>query len=267
MKKILISLFIAFLAVPVLLAHEFWIQPQQYIVAPGTKLPFSLFVGENFQGELWANREARTERLEHYSIGNPYNLTAFMPKVDSLPLHVTISNPGTHMIYLHSHPSYIELDAEKFNAYLKEDGILNILKWREDNQQMNKPAREKYERFAKTIIQCGSVLNNVYEQQTGGKLEMILGANPYNLSSKAMIPVNLKFDGNPLPGKQVTVWLKDKKGKFLGKKNYTTDVNGTCSFKPDKKGIYLVSTVHMVPSADTTYDYHSYWGSVSFEFK
>jgi uncharacterized GH25 family protein len=96
---------------------------------------------------------------------------------------------------------------------------------------------------------------------------MILGANPYNLSSKAMIPVNLKFDGNPLPGKQVTVWLKDKKGKFLGKKNYTTDVNGTCSFKPDKKGIYLVSTVHMVPSADTTYDYHSYWGSVSFEFK
>ena len=266
MKKIIISLLSFCFAIPILLAHEFWIQPQQFIVQPGTRLPISLFVGENFQGERWANRYERTERIEHYSIGSPANLTAFLPKVDSLPFYVSVNNPGTHMIYVHSHPSYIELDAEKFNAYLKEDGIDNILKWREENQQMDKPAREKYERFAKTIIQCSKTLINVYEQPTGGKLEMMLGANPYNLPNNGLIPVRINFEGKPLPGKQVTVWQKDLKGKFLGKKNYTTDVNGTCSFKPDKRGLYMVSTVHMVPSSDTSYDYHSYWGSVSFQF-
>lgn len=266
--KIIVSV-AGLLCMASLLAHECWIQPHTFFVSPGTALPFSIMVGENFSGEHWANRKTRTRRLLLFSASRTESLLEKMPTQDTIPLTATLIQPGTYLIYLHSHASYIELDAEKFNAYLKEDGISNILQRRENNKETNKPAREKYERFAKTFVQCGNVVSDITRKKTGDKLEMLLGSNPYQQKNNLLdsLEILVQFDGKPLSNKQVTVWQKDETGKFLGKTNYATDVKGQFFFQPDKKAIYLISTVHMIPAKDTSYDYHSYWGSVSFELK
>ncbi len=268
MKKVIFtSIFL--LAITAVIGHEFWIQPEKYFVAVGARLPFNLFVGENFKGEKWSKRTERTEELLHVYDNDddftPRDITQMTLINDTDDVAVQIKKEGTQLLYLHSYPSFIALDAEKFNAYLKEDGIDNILKFRTEKNELNKPAREKYERFAKTFIQCGKVYTDVHTVQLGGKLELFLNDNPYTLKAGAPLEAMVHFNQQPLADKMVVFWQKDAKGNFMGKQTYYTDGAGKITLKQTTPGIWMMSTVHMEPVNDPEYEYHSYWGSVTFE--
>lgn len=250
------------------LAHEFWIQPDKFMVSPGTKLGANLYVGENYLGEPWENRTNRTDFFRHYFMSGQTIVSNEVGLLkDSGIINIDIKEPGTHLLYLHSKPSFIELDGEKFNAYLKEDGMDNILKLRTEKNELHKPSREKYERFAKTIIQCGNKYNDVNVFVKNEKMEIQLAKNPYQLKKGQAMEIKVTFDGRPLANKMMVSWHKNKKGKFLGKKNYYSNAEGKIMFKPKGPGIWMISTVYMEEVNATDYDYHSYWGSVTFKIK
>jgi uncharacterized GH25 family protein len=266
MKKITFT-GLAFLILSGLLAHEFWLQPARYFLQPGDRTTVTLFVGENFTGEAWAKRASRTATLLHFAPSDTINLTDIAKKDDSTAITINTAEAGTHLLYLHSNPSFIALDAQKFNAYLKEDGLDNILALRKQNNQLHLPAREHYERFAKSIVQVGNTYTSQYQTATGGLLDMQLSKNPYQVKIGSSFSVTSKFDGVPLKNKKVVAWHKSHSGKYLGKTVYNTNDKGEINFTPTGRGIWMISTVHMVPAQDSSYDYHSYWGSVTFAIK
>lgn len=67
-------------------------------------------------------------------------------------LHFTTGDAGTWVAGISTKPRNIEMDAEAFNKYLKHDGIIDMLEYRENNNLLEQNAIEKYSKHVKAIF-------------------------------------------------------------------------------------------------------------------
>ncbi len=263
MKKVL-SLFLIFVASS-LLAHEFWLMPSKFKLKIGELFDLQLFVGEDFMGDIWANRTKRLLTLSHYSNTNKKDLTPLALKSDSLPIPLKFDTEGTHLLTMESKNSFIALEADKFNDYLKEDGIENIYELRKKQGQLKQPSKELYRRCAKTLIQVGNKYSDTFKKNTQMPLEIIPLNNPYQMKAGEIMTVKVLFNNQPLKNKMVVAWHKTATQKTTHRK-LKTDANGSLQIKLDKAGYWMISTVHMVEvKNDPKANYQSYWGNLTFE--
>jgi uncharacterized GH25 family protein len=251
-------------------AHEFWLMPPQFFVAPHTTLNLRLLVGENFTGERWGNKSNRVTRLAHYT---PLALQDLLPTAtaaDTLHPNVTFTQRGTHMVVLNTNNAFITLEAEKFNAYLKEDGLDYILLQRQQRGALNKPGREAYSRSAKTLVQVGNAVSTdtarAWSRPTGTVLDLVPEQNPYTLRTGNSLTVRVLADGQPKPGQLVQVWQRTP-GQAVKIIKLYSNQNGRVLFRLTNPGQYMVSAVRMVPASLPEADWQSNWSTLTFGFK
>ncbi|WP_375434176.1 DUF4198 domain-containing protein [uncultured Hymenobacter sp.] len=251
-------------------AHEFWLMPPQFFVVPGTTLNLHLFVGENFTGERWAGKSNRVTRLAHYTPPGLEDLLAAATTADTLQPNVTFAQPGTHMVVLATNNSFITLEAEKFNAYLKEDGLDYILLQRQQRGTLNKPGREAYSRCAKTLVQVGNPTTSdtarAWSRPTGLALELVPEQNPYALRIGSSLTIRVLADGQPKGGQLVQVWQRSAGQPVKITKLYSNQ-NGRVLFRLTNPGQYMVSAVQMVPASLPEAEWQSNWSTLTFGFK
>ena len=269
MKKKIIAFTIMLAALtisPILLAHEFWLMPSRFKVKVNENFNLTFYVGEDFMGEIWKNRIGRTLKLTHYSGKTMKDLTPRAIQNDSSDLVLSFGKTGTHLLTMESKNSFIALDAEKFNAYLKDDGINNIYELRKTKGELNKPSKERYRRCVKTLIQVGDKTDKTFVKNTGMPLEIIPLQNPYTLKMGDKMTVKVLFEGKPLRNSMVVTWNKTATVKTR-KQDFRTDAEGKMTFPLDQMGQWMVSTVHMIEvENDAEANYQSYWGNLTFEF-
>lgn len=264
MKRTVLILF-AIGLVSVGLSHEFWIAPSQYRCQPSQQILLSFLVGEDFHGEVWEARVKRTQSVQVFGAKTQLSLTEIALKSDSIPIPVVLENPGTYLVAMRSNNSFIELEAEKFNDYLKEDGIENIAQLRADKKELDKPAREFYQRCAKTLLQVGGTMDGSYKKNLGQPLEIIPLKNPYALKANEGLPVQILFKGKPLPNAVVRTWHKTPNTE-TAKGSIRTNAKGIITTPALAAGEWMISLVRMVPHPDPKEaDYQSYWASLTFE--
>jgi uncharacterized GH25 family protein len=252
------------------LAHEFWLLPPQFFVTPGTTLNLHLFVGENFTGERWGNKSNRVTRLAQYAPPGLNDLLATATTADTLHPNVTFAQPGTHMVVLSTNNAFITLEAEKFNAYLKEDGLDYILLRRQQRGALNKPGREAYSRCAKTLVQVGSYTSTdtarAWSRPTGMALDLVPEQNPYALRTGNSLTIRVLADGQPKAGQLVQVWQRSP-GQTVKITKLYSNQNGRVLFRLTNPGQYMVSAVRMVPASLPEADWQSNWSTLTFGFK
>ncbi len=134
-------------------AHDFWIEPSTFRPQPGSVIKVALRVGEDFKGEP-VRRES--EKIERFLLASSAGTAPIkgMEGADPAGL-VRVDSPGLHTIVYRSTRSSIELPAEKFEAYLKEEGLERIVALRAARGESAKAGREVYSRCAKAIVLCG----------------------------------------------------------------------------------------------------------------
>ncbi|MBC8082156.1 MAG: DUF4198 domain-containing protein [Hymenobacter sp.] len=269
MRKIYPSLLLL-AASSVAVAHEFWLLPPQFFVAPGTTFNLRVFVGENFAGERWAGKSRRVTGLAHYAPAGPEDLLAPATAADTLHPNVTFAQPGTHMVVLSTNNAFLTLEAAKFNAYLKEDGLDYILLQRQQGNSLSKPGREAYRRCAKTLVQVGSPATTdtarAWSRPTGLALDLVPEQNPYALRVGGSLTIRVLADGLPRPGQLVQVWQRTA-GKPVQIIKLYSNQNGRVLFRLTSPGQYMVSTVRMVPATLPEADWQSTWSTLTFGFK
>ena len=155
MKKIISTCLVFALTAIVSLAHEFWLLPSAWFVQPGQSLKMSLRVGEGFAGEPW---EAKVSRVtQFFSVLNKTktNRLENLQKSGLDSLWLSFEKPGTQLVCLATNNKFLEMEADKFDAYLQEDGLEHIRQLRQQAGQTSKPSREFYRRESATLIQVG----------------------------------------------------------------------------------------------------------------
>jgi uncharacterized GH25 family protein len=268
MKKI--SLFVCIvLIVTAISAHEFWLQPKKFWFTINDTATISFKVGENFNGENWKGNRSKIQQLVHYSPSSIKNIHNLLSANNGDSLRLPLQEEGTHMLIFNSTNSFIELEANKFNAYLKDDGLYNTIAYRKEHNETNNKSREYYQRSVKTLLNVGlkSITNQVTKPTTL-PLDIIPSKNPYTtIQFPEKISFTVLFKGKPLPNQLIKVWNTQQNKTYI--KEITTDAKGTFSYKIEKagSGIWMISTVYMEHiTSDQNADWQSYWGSLTFGY-
>jgi uncharacterized GH25 family protein len=246
-------------------AHEFWLQPQKFVLQQGEPLVVSFKVGENFMGEPWDLQKHKIERLDLHHKNTVKDLKESVKEGDKDNLQTPLAEAGTHLLAMQSNAAFIELEAEKFNAYLEEDGLDDAYAYREKNKLLDKPAKELYTRYSKLLVQVGETTDNTFRKEIGFPVEIVPEQNPYALKLGAAIRYKILFNGKPLFGVKVRVWNRYNNRTTV--QNIYTQQDGTIDTHISNPGAWMVSFVKMVPSKDAKADWQSYWASLVFGVK
>jgi hypothetical protein len=267
------------------LAHEFWLAPASYRVAVGTAVPLHLLVGQNFAGQVWARPTRRVRRFVRIGPGGAADSTDLRPALlaDSLAPAVRCPAPGTHLLALTSQLAFIELPAEPFTAYLREEGLGYALRQRQEaGEASTKPGREAYRRCAKALVLASqgpaarlppALGDTAFGRVLGLPLELVPEQNPYRLRAGAGLTVRVLSLGLPVPGALVQVWQASppttKPSVPTPVTHFTTHANaqGRVLLRLPGAGPYLLATVRIEntpPTLAARADWLSTWASLTF---
>lgn len=263
-KKVFIFTVILICVGPIL-AHEFWLQPQQYLFSAGDEVNIRFKAGEGFSGENWKGNQRRVNELKLYYADVADNLKDALTDEEGDSVQFSLFEEGTAMLTFNSINSYLELDAVKFNEYLQEDGLTAAVDYRKEHHETDSMSRELYQRSVKTIVQVGSKKTDVCKRQTSLPLDLIPLTNPYTIRNHQLLKVKVIFQGQVLANAKLKAW--HKLPGTVTDSSFTSDANGEISFPVETTGDWMVSCVHMIHlDADPKAQWQSYWGSVTWGY-
>ena len=250
------------LAAP-LLAHDMWIEPMTFSPAAGETVAVKLRVGQDLLGDPLPRSAAL---FKQFFVEDATGRKDLVGREGSNPAgFLRVSTPGLLVVGYRSNPSAVELEAEKFNSYLKDEGLDAIVALRASRNQSGAKARELFSRCAKSLLFSGSPVETQKDRSLGFTLELVAERNPYALRAGEDFPVRLTYENKPLAGALVIVMNRLNP---LEKQTARTGKDGRVRFRLKPGGMWLVKAVHMTPApVGTNAEWVSYWASLTFEMK
>lgn len=260
----LASLLAALLLAAPARAHDYWLAASPTSPARGAEVAISLWVGEDFVAA--SQKPMDRARTTAFRVVHAAGQDDLLPEaVDgSMPLlRYQPAATGGHLLALERGPTRITMRARKFNHYLEHEGLLAALAARRALVEHHWSARERYTRYLKVFVQVGDGVDSVSTKVLGQRIELVPDRDLAQLRPGDRLGVVLYFEGRPLPGAQVEVFVRGTAGA-RGQKA-TSDAAGRVEFSVERAGTWLVRAVHMqrcVGCRDA--DWESFWAAYGF---
>jgi uncharacterized GH25 family protein len=246
-----------------LAAHDLWIDPTAFFVEPGKIVGLRLRVGENLIGDPVPRSAALINEFVFHEAAARKPVVGADGR-DPAGL-MRVSTPGLVVVGYHSNPSVVDLTAEKFNQYLREEGLDEVAALRTRRGQSANATREMFSRCAKSLVLAGPAQSGDGDVALGFPLELVAEKNPYAAETGKDVPFRLTYQGKPLAG---TLVAAVNRGHADEKLTARTDRAGRVRFTLPRSGVWLVKAVHMIPTpAGADAEWASYWASLTFELK
>jgi uncharacterized GH25 family protein len=248
-------------------AHDFWIQPQRFQVAPNVDLPVTFQIGHGEARERYGNN-ARIVLLGDFFNGQRKDRRAQLRASGPAEFITRFAEAGLHILGLQTSYAYSELPANRFNDYAREEGLAAVLAARKRAGALGTPGRERYSRRAKALIQVGSAkpLNQTMATTPIGlKLEIVPDRNPYALDSSRSLPLHVLYKGKRLPS--ATVKLTSLEADDRPAATAVTDEHGRATFRVPAKGNWLLNVVWAEPvQGASNVDFDTTFSSLTFGY-
>src|SRR4051794_24814903 len=135
-------------------AHDFWLEPSTFSPHVGQIVGVRLRVGQDLLGDPVPRDPALVNQFVFEDATGRKSLVG-RDGADPAGL-LRIAQPGLIVIGYLSNASAVELPAEKFNQYLKEEGLDAIAGLRARRSQTGAPAHELFVRCAKSLLLSGA---------------------------------------------------------------------------------------------------------------
>jgi hypothetical protein len=101
-----------------------------------------------------------------------------------------IPGKSSYVVIARTTPHAFQLSAKDFSAYLKEEGLEETLRWREEHGEAQLPGRERYAKYAKSLLTSGGD-NEFHTRPTNLAMEIVPETSPYDLKPGATLPVKV----------------------------------------------------------------------------
>ncbi|MEM7048675.1 MAG: DUF4198 domain-containing protein [Acidobacteriota bacterium] len=265
-KELLASALLLFLGPP-LTAHDFWIQPQRFEIAPGNPIGLDLRVGDEAPGRSLAFDPQHAER---FALVGPDGEQPVLGLAGRRPAgNGRIESPGLHAAVYRSRETPLELAADRFEAYLAEEGLDSVVAERQRRGETESAGRELFSRCAKALIRSARPGEAITPEAVeaalaplGLELELVAERDPTRASTSEL-PLRALLRGEPLVGVRIEATALSGDGRVTAQR---TDSEGRVHLPIDGRGQWLVTAVHMEPApADSGHDWRSLWASLTFE--
>ena len=242
-------------------AHDLWIEASAFRPDPGRVVGLHLRVGQDFLGDPIPRDPSL---IEQFVAITPDRTAPIVGQDGADPAGLLRQvTPALIVVAYRSRSTAITLPPEKFNQYLRDEGLDDVARMRAERKQEQAPARELFARCAKALIQTGAPSSSETDRAVGMTLELIAARNPYVLRAGDSLSVQLLHEKKPLKGALVIALNRQHPGTRVA---IRTDASGRVIVPLSESGDWLIKAVHMVEAAEGTgAEWQSYWASLTFE--
>jgi len=252
-----------------LMAHDMFLRLEAFFVAPNSPVTVSLFNGTFILSE----NSIAPDRLADIAVVSPtgrvkLDVTQWRATGDTSRFPVRTGAAGTYVLGVSTKPRVLEMVGSAFNAYLQSDGIPDELAARRAQRRLNDPAKERYEKHVKALVQVGATTSSAFGTVLGYPAELVPMENPYAMRVGATLPVRVLVDGKPVANQFIQYGGLTDKGGRVAQRNVRSDAAGVVRIPLDRTGSYYVKFISMQRIAnDTAANHASKWGSLTFGMK
>ena len=246
-----------------LFAHDMWIEPTTFSPEPGQIVGVRLRVGQDLLGDPLPLDPAL---VNQFVLEDAAGRKPVVRRDGADPAgFLRVAMPGLVVIGYRSNPSAIEMAADKFNQYVKEEGLDGVAALRAGRHETGARIHELFSRCAKSLVLSGSPSDAQGDRRLGFPLELVAERNPYAMRAGEGLPVRLTYENRPLAGALVVAMNRLNPSEKLSAR---TDSDGRVRFTLRPGGMWLIKAVHMVPApAGTSAEWASFWASLTFELR
>jgi hypothetical protein len=262
--RLLAAVALTLVSVPAL-AHDMWIEPSTFLPVPGDIVPIRLRVGQKLLGDPMPRdpqlvKDFVVEESVGAGVGKNRARKPVVGRDGGDPAGFVRPTSGLAVVGYQSHPSVVDMTADKFNQYLAEEGLEAIVAERRRRHLSGSGARDLFTRCAKALLYTGAA-RGAQDRPLGFELELVAEKNPYETNGD--VPIRLTYRNRPLAGALVVAINRLRPDDRLTAR---TDAAGRVHFHFTPGGLWLVKAVHMVAAADRARaDWASYWASLTFQ--
>ncbi|MES0042230.1 DUF4198 domain-containing protein [Mesorhizobium sp. M0091] len=244
-------------------AHDFWIEPSIFHPLPGMTISVALRVGQDFIGDPVPYMSNAINVFFVRQDGEDETLSGSDGLAPASSLRA--SGTATAIVAYSSTGSVVELPPERFEAYLKQYGLDEIISERASRGEATKPARECFYRYAKALL-TGTEPSPSVTQPLPFKYEIVPDADP--TAGFGVFRAHIIYQGEPLANALVEALYKKDPSVRL---SVRSDAQGAFALTLPLAGVWLVKSVHMVRAGFFSAgffpncDWQSSWASLTFE--
>jgi len=251
------------LGVSPLFAHDMWIEPTTFSPASGQIVAVRLRVGQDLLGDPLPRDPTL---INQFIFEDAAGRKPVIGRDGADPAgFLRVAMPGLLIVGYLSNPSAVELAADKFNQYLKDEGLDAIAALRARRNETSAKAHELFSRCAKSLVLSGSPSEAQGDRPLGFTLELVAERNPYAIRTGEELPVRLTYENRPLAGALVVAMNRLNPPEKLAAR---TGHDGRVRLRLPSGGMWLVKAVHMLPApAGSNAEWRSYWASLTFELR
>ena len=259
--RILAALLIA--AGPVA-AHDLWLIPPEKVdhqgpvkilAASGMAFPESEHAPDaaKFGARRVYNPAGKKSDAMVGAAEEKYGVLSFAPTGD-----------GVYIVAVETTPKFIELDAEKFNAYLVSDGLSNIYALRAKEKSLDQPGKERYSKSPKALVGVGDGDGEAGDpcRAVGLPLEIVPVQSPFDRKVGDTLKVNVLFRGKPLAEANLG-WAHPGDGESPAG-TVRTNTKGEALIPIAKAGLIAIRLTHMTRPKDKDFEWESFWTTLTF---
>jgi len=248
-------------------AHDFWLQPLHFNLAPGASTSLTVLVGHGPFRSRWSGAVDRVVLMRSYGPdGVVDQKNALHPTADK-DGDLVFKAPGTYEVAFQSNYAESELPSIRFNDYVKVEGLTPAIDQRARIKANDAPGREIYSRRAKALIQVGDPKGPQpwVTRPVGLSLEIVPEKNPYALSPGEELPVRILYEGKPLAG--ALVKLTNLEFDVRPVAMHLSDAQGRALFAVPRTGTWLINVIWTKPiSGNPKADFDTTFSSLTFGF-
>ena len=258
-------------------AHDLFLRLERWRVAPGATVTIRLMNG------AFKVNEAPVEgsRVRDLSIVSPagrlkQDTTGWGYRADSsTTFPVRTGRPGTYVIGVSLAAKDLVMKSPRdFMKYIRDEGLDAIVAARTAAKLTNTPAKERYEKHVKLLLQVGDSVQGAISTPLGYPAEIVPLDNPYaaeHATGRRIAPgratsirVRAMVDGAPAPGEALFVGGITPDGARIPVRRINTDAKGEAMIPLSGRGSRWIKFIHMAAAPTEGVDYHSKWATLTF---
>ena len=250
-------------------AHDMFVQPARFFADENAEVIVRVLNGTFSKSENSIDRV----RVADVSVVSPtgrqrVDTADWSAAGDTSRFTIRTGGAGTYVVGVSTRPNVIALEAKDFNQYLAEDGIPDVLAARRRTGELDRPARERYAKHVKALIQVGSARSDHFATQLGYPAELVPLENPYVLRPGGLLRVRTLVDGKPAANQYVLFGGRTPSGARIAQRSVRSDADGVARVPLRVRGTWYVKFINMARlEGDSAADYESKWATLTFQVR
>ena len=248
-------------------AHDLFVKLDSYRLPVGTPVQIPIING-TFQSSENSITPDRVADLSLVTQGRRTKLSmdTWNAERDTTFYGLRTGEAGTYLLGMSTRPNSLGMDASDFNLYLASDGVVDALKQRALDGELDEGAWEQYSKHVKGIFQVGDRTTGGLDVVLGYPAELVPLGNPYETGVGGEMAFRALVDGKPVTG-QLVIAGGDAGGSVIREREARTDEEGVVRFRMDQAGRWYVKFINMQKTDAEGLDYESKWATISFEIR